>query len=103
MAYVVVAVPDDQGVPCVLVALSFGRPKVSIDFRLKRLGEHLSGPLASDLVEVEHELFTGGFIVVYAVHRCILPFADVAPSVLPIDYSEGRYTTFLGKSSIHNF
>jgi hypothetical protein len=86
----------------VLVALSFGRPKVSIDFRLKRLSEHLSGPLASDLVEVEHEPFAGGFILVYAVHRCILP-ADVAPSVLPLDYSEGRYTTFLGKSSIHNF
>ena len=35
--------------------------------------EHLSCSLASDLVEVEHELLTRGLILVYPLHRCILP------------------------------
>ena len=58
-----VAVSDDQGVP-VLVALTSGSLELVLYFSLKCLGEHLFGPLASDLVEVERELLlTGGLIV----------------------------------------
>ena len=78
--------------------------KVSIDLGLEGLGEHLLGTLAGDLVEVEHELLlTRGLVVVYSVHRRILPFADGGASAYPFDCSKGRYTTSLGKSSIHTF
>ena len=78
--------------------------KVSIDLGLEGLGEHLLGTLAGDLVEVEHELLlTRGLVVVYSVHRRILPFADGGASAYPFDCSKGRYTTSLGKSSIHSF
>jgi hypothetical protein len=86
-----------------LVALAFGGFEVGIDFDLEGLGEHLLGSLAGDLVEVERELLTWELIVVYSLHRCILPFADVGASAVPFDYSKGRYTTSLGKSSIHSF
>jgi hypothetical protein len=86
----------------VFVAFAFGRLEVSSDLGLKCLGEHLLGSPASDLVEVEHELLTGGFSVVYPSHWCVLSAGVPAP-VLPIDYSEGRYTASLTKSPIHNF
>jgi len=85
-----------------LVALAFGGFQVGIDLGLEGLGEHLLGTLAGDLVEVERELLPRGLILVYPVHRCILP-ADDGASALPFDCSKGRYTTSPGKSSIHNF
>jgi hypothetical protein len=98
----VVAVADDQGVP-VLVTLRLGGFEVGFYLGLQRLGEHLSGPLAGDLVEVERELLlTDELIAVYSLHRCILP-ADVGASALPFDYTKGRYTTCFRKSPIHNF
>jgi hypothetical protein len=98
----VVAVPDEQGVPGVLVALASGGLEVGIDLGLQGVGEHLPGSPAGDLVEVEDELLTWELVVVYSVHRCILP-ADVGASAFLLDHSKGRYTTSFGKSSIHNF
>ncbi len=89
-------------VPAPLVALFRGRLEVGLYLGLKRLGEHLLGSAASDLVKVEHELLTSGSVLLYAVHRCVL-HADVALLVLPLGWPKGRYTTSLGKSSIHNF
>jgi len=87
-----------------LLALFSGSFDVVLYFSLQCLEEHRFGPLASDLVEVERELLlTGGLIVVYSLHRCILPFADVGASALPFDYTKGRYTTSSRKSPIHNF
>ena len=102
LAGVVVAVPDDQGVPRMLVALAFGSFEVSVHLGLEGVGEHLLGSLAGDLVEVERELLTWELIVMYSLHRCILP-AEVGASAVPFDYSKGRYTTSLGKSTIHSF
>jgi integrase len=43
-----------------------------------------------------------GLILVYPMHRCVLP-TDVGASAFPFDCSKGRYTTSFGKSSIHSF
>jgi hypothetical protein len=40
-----------------LIALASGSFDVELDLCLEGLGEHPSGSPASDLVEVEHELF----------------------------------------------
>jgi hypothetical protein len=70
LAGVVVAVPDDQGVPRMLVALAFGGFEVSVHLGLEGVGEHLLGSLAGDLVEVERELLhTSALLVVSPSHR----------------------------------
>src|SRR5215208_63369 len=96
-----ITVADGQSPPF-FVAIGFGHFEVGLYLGLESGSEHLFGSLAGDLVEVEHDLPTSSFVVVYPVHRCTLP-ADAGTSALPFDCSKGRYTTSLTKSSIHNF
>jgi hypothetical protein len=83
-----VTIAHHQGV-ALLVALSPGCLEVGFDFSLEGLGEHPFGTLSGDGVEIKHELFARGLLLVYSVHRCVLP-ADAATSALPIDYSERK-------------
>src|SRR5215204_1099640 len=96
-----ITVADGQSPPF-FVAIGFGHFEVGLYLGLESGSEHLFGSLAGDLVEVEHDLPTSSFVVVYPVPRCTLP-ADAGTSALPFDCSKGRYTTSLTKSSIHNF
>jgi hypothetical protein len=83
-----VAVSHHQG-SSPLVALFPGRLDVGFDIGLQSLGEHPPGPDSGDLVEVEQELFAALLILMYPVHRCILP-ADVTNVGFPIRLLEGK-------------
>jgi hypothetical protein len=77
-----------------LLALVPGSLEILPHLSFESLGEHPARSLPGNLIEVEHKLLAILAVVVYRLHRCALPFSS---------NPQGRYTTFLKESSIHNF